>query len=68
MQPGVYSVHRRTSGLPGAVYEVKTKTQFCLLNNGLLPFRVRTVQSVVGQIVTMFMDSNMLETPKQQIE
>ena len=66
----------RTSGLPGAVYDVRLnlKLTFCLLNNGgcaptpLLPFRVRAVKSFVGHIVTIFSDYNMIETPKQQIE
>ena len=34
----------------------------------LLPFLVRAIKSFVGHIVTIFSDSNMVETPKQQIE
>ena len=34
----------------------------------LFPYRVRDIKSFVGQIVTIFSDSNMVETSKQQIE
>ena len=34
----------------------------------LLSFRVRAIKSFVCYVVTIFSDSNMIETPKQQME